>query len=239
MKSIVKIFSWIVSITLPVVIVLSVVRLVMNPWYPEFEYRTPGFPTDPYGFTVQERLQYSKIAIEYLVNSADISFLGDLRFPEGQQAPEFSCQFMSDCTRMYNDRELEHMVDVKNVVQASMDVLQIGIAVLVILALLAWRGNWQDDFLIGLQRGGLLVLALIGLIILSVLVAFNYIFVIFHQIFFETGTWTFYYSDTLIRLFPQRFWQDTFLIVGGLSIALGLLFFFTIRKVRQGHAVSE
>jgi hypothetical protein len=28
---------------------------------------------------------------------------------------------------------------------------------------------------------------------------------LFHQIFFSAGTWMFLYSDTLIRLFPERF----------------------------------
>jgi integral membrane protein (TIGR01906 family) len=85
----------------------------------------------------------------------------------------------------------------------------------------------------GLQRGGIVTLILIGLVILAVLIAFNYIFVIFHEIFFKAGTWTFLYSDSLIRLFPERFWQDTFLMVGGLSAALGLLFYFGIRRVLQ------
>jgi integral membrane protein (TIGR01906 family) len=238
MKTLYKILSWIIALILPVVIVLSAVRLVINPWYLEFEYHTPGFPSDPYGFTLQDRLKYGKIAVEYLVNSADISFLGDLRFSADQKAPEPSCQFMSDCTHLYNDRELEHMLDVKNVVKSSIVVLGISFAPLVILAVWAWRGKWLDDYLRGLERGGILVLVLIGVIILSVLVAFNIIFVIFHEIFFKAGTWSFLYSDTLIRLFPERFWQDTFLMVGGLSIALGLLFFFLARKVRRRRPLA-
>lgn len=232
MKKIHRILSWLIALILPVVIVLSVVRLVINPWYLEFEYRTPGFPIDSYGFNLQDRLKYAKIAAEYLVNSEDISFLGDLRFPAGQQAPELSCQFMTDCTHLYNDRELEHMVDVKNVVRGAIVVLEVGFALLIGLAIWAWRGIWQDAYLKGLQRGGILVLVLIGLIILSVLFAFNNIFIIFHEIFFRAGTWTFFYSDTLIRLFPERFWQDTFLMVGGLAIGIGLLFYFVIRKIR-------
>jgi hypothetical protein len=74
-----------------------VVRLLINPWYPAFEYRTPGFPDDPYGFTLQERLKFAKNAVDYLVNSEDISYLGDLHFPDGQQAPELSA-IMGDCT---------------------------------------------------------------------------------------------------------------------------------------------
>jgi uncharacterized membrane protein len=41
----------------------------------------------------------------------------------------------------------------------------------------------------------------------------------FHSLFFEGDSWLFLYSDTLIRLFPLRFWQDAFLWAA--VIALG------------------
>jgi integral membrane protein (TIGR01906 family) len=63
---------------------------------------------------------------------------------------------------------------------------------------------------------------LIGAIILFVLISFGILFVAFHNVFFQPGTWTFNFSDTLIRLFPQRFWRDLFLIVGGLTLVGGL-----------------
>jgi integral membrane protein (TIGR01906 family) len=239
MKFVYKVLSWIIALILPVVIVLSVVKLVINPWYLVFEYHTPGFPADPYGFSLQDRLNYGKIAVRYLINSADISFLGDLRFTSGEQAPDASCQFMSDCTHLYNDRELEHMLDVKNVVKGATVVLEIGYTLLIVLAVWAWRGKWASIYLKGLERGGILVLIFIGLIILSVLTVFDYLFVIFHEIFFRAGTWTFLYSDTLIRLFPERFWQDTFLMVGGLSAGLGLLIYFMVRKVLQRQAIIK
>jgi integral membrane protein (TIGR01906 family) len=233
MKFIYSILSWVTSLILPVVIVLLVVRLVINPWYLVFEYHTPGFPDDPYGFSLQDRLHYAKIAVDYLVNSEDITFLGDQRFPTGQQAPEASCQFMEDCTRLYNERELSHMVDVKNVVSGAMNVFFVGLILLSGLAIWAWLGKWGNKYLKGLERGSILFLTLIGMIIFAVLVQFNYIFVLFHQIFFATGTWSFLYSDTLIRLFPERFWQDTFLFVGGLSVILGILINFGARKIRR------
>jgi len=239
MKIFYKALSWIVALVLPVVVVLMVVRLVINPWYLQFEYHTPGFPEDPYGFSLQDRLNYGKKAVDYLVNSADISFLGDLRFPTSQQAPDASCQYMKDCSHLYNDRELEHMLDVKNVVRGAMNVLKAGLVLLIGLAIWAWLGKWGTEYLRGLERGSVLLLALIGLIILSVLTMFNFIFVLFHQIFFSAGTWSFLYSDTLIRLFPERFWQDTFLMVGGLSVGFGLLIFFVSRKLLQHQARSK
>jgi integral membrane protein (TIGR01906 family) len=231
MKTVYRILSWIVTIILPAAIVLSVVRLMINPWFLEFEYHTPGFPADPYGFTLQDRLKFGKISVEYLVNSAGIAFLGDLRMPAGQQVPEPSCQFMTDCTHFYNDRELEHMVDVKNVVKGAMVVWEISLIVVVVLGIWAWWGKWGEIYSKGLQRGGILTLILLGLIIVLAVTAFDYIFVIFHEIFFRAGTWTFLYSDSLIRLFPERFWQDTFLMVGGLSAAIGLAFYFGIRWI--------
>jgi integral membrane protein (TIGR01906 family) len=239
MKTVYKILSWIIALTLPVVIVLSVVRLVINPWYLQFEYHTPGFPADPYGFSLQDRLNYGKIAVNYLVNSAGISYLSDLHFPVGIQAPDTSCQFMQDCTQLYNDRELQHMVDVKSVVTGAMRVLVIGFVLLFALGIWAWAGKWSIEYLRGLERGGILVLVLIGLIILSALTIFDYLFRVFHEIFFKAGTWTFYYSDTLIRLFPERFWQDTFLVVGGLSVIVGLLFYYGARRIRRRQVLSQ
>ena len=49
----------------------------------------------------------------------------------------------------------------------------------------------------------------------------------FHKLFFEGDSWLFFYSDTLIRLFPIRFWQDAFLFAavialgGGIALGLG------------------
>jgi integral membrane protein (TIGR01906 family) len=59
----------------------------------------------------------------------------------------------------------------------------------------------------------------------SAVVAWDTFFTAFHQLFFAGGTWVFAYSDTLIRLFPEQFWFDAALTVGGLTLlgALALL----------------
>jgi integral membrane protein (TIGR01906 family) len=228
-----QILLWIVTLLVPVALALLAVRIVLNPWYVEFEYRTPGFPDDPYGFTRQDRLEYSRIAIDYLLNNAGIVFLGDLRFPEGQKAPDFSCQFMQDCTRLYNERELKHMLDVKMVVQAALRVLWGSLALLLLAGVAAYLAGWRYSYLHALSLGGWLTLPLIGLILLFVVAAFGLIFVFFHEIFFQSGSWTFYTSDTLIRLFPERFWRDTFLMVGGLTGVFGAVVALIARAISQ------
>ncbi len=231
MKILYRILSWLVTLLTPVIIVMSVARMLFTPGYLVIEYHMLGFPTDPYGFSLQDRVKYGSLAVDYLNNSAGISFLGDLRFPAGQQTPPETCQEMTDCTRLFNDRELQHMVDVKNVYRAALLVVEASVITALLLLLWAWRGHWLRDYLKGLQRGGLLTLVLLGLILLFILAAFNIFFVFFHEIFFKAGTWTFLYSDTLIRLFPERLWQDTFMIGAGLSALLGLLFYFGFRRL--------
>lgn len=217
------IFRLLTTLLVPVVLVLGAVRLLISPAYLLIEYNTPGFPADSYGFTKEDRLYWGRFAIDYLVNDAGIEYLGDLRFPEGQQAPPESCRFMEDCTRLYNDRELKHMLDVKVVVQAAMQIWVIAIALLLLFAVIAWRLNWWDSYRLAVSRGGWLTVLLLGGIVLFVLLAFGVIFVAFHNVFFESGTWVFFYSDTLIRLFPERFWRDTFIAVGMLAGSAGAL----------------
>ena len=75
--------SWVVAILVPLVLILTSVRLLLTPAFVQLEYRTPNFPPDPYGFTQEDRLFWSKIALDYLQNDEGISFLEELQFEDG------------------------------------------------------------------------------------------------------------------------------------------------------------
>jgi len=208
MKTLHRILSWLITLLIPFALTFLGLRLLLTPVFLQIEYRTPGFPPDSYGFSLQERLHWSQVALRYLVNDADINFLGDLTFPDGSQ--------------LYNDRELSHMQDVKNVVQP---VMIIGYAVwFVVLGLGVWAqwGSWRQAYRRGLGRGGWLTVALVAAIAVFAATSFWQFFTEFHGLFFEGDSWLFLYSDTLIRLFPMRFWQDAFLAVGVMALAGGL-----------------
>jgi len=211
--------SWFVTLLVPFVLLLLAVRLLLTPFFLEIEYRTPGFPLDTYGFTQADRLHWSKIAWKYLVNRSDITFLGNLRFADGNP--------------VYNERELAHMLDVKNLVQIVLKVWYVIIGVLFLVGIWAWRGKWLLDFRRDLRRGGWLTVCLVGVIALLAVVSFWNFFTIFHKIFFESDTWLFLYSDTLIRLFPLRFWQDTFLLVGVMTLLGGLVLGFGLKPIKK------
>ncbi|HZW05188.1 MAG TPA: TIGR01906 family membrane protein, partial [Anaerolineaceae bacterium] len=186
-------------LAIPFLLIMTAIRLVMTPLFLQFEYNLPGFPPDPYGFEKADRMHWSRFALDYLFNDADASYLGDLRFEDGSP--------------LYNERELSHMVDVKVLVQQMLAAwVALGL-VLVGTALLAWRTGWLGDFWQSVSYGGWLSLALVIAVLIFVVLSFNALFTGFHRIFFEGDIWLFYMSDTLIRLFPMRFWQDGFILV--------------------------
>lgn len=207
----------IIVVTLPLVLVVTNVRLMLTPLYINWEYNLKDFPPDMYGFTKENRLKYAAIALDYLNNSAGIEFLGNLTIPDNQIANADSGN------RMYNDRELKHMVDVKKVMQGVMMAWMISGALLVgsVLALASGpdtRPTLRSALLIGAGITVGLLVALVTTLSLS----FDTFFVQFHRVFFEGDSWLFRWTDTLIRLFPVKFWSDIFMIVGGGALLEGL-----------------
>ncbi len=206
--------SWLVTLLLPVALAFLGMRLILTHAYLQIEYRMPGFPPDDYGFTLADRLHWSAAAWDYELNSPAVKSLAVLTFPDG--------------TPLYNEREVSHMQDVKNVVGPAM---LAGYGVwLAILAAGLWArfGGWWPQFLAGVRRGGWLTVAVVALVGGFAATSFWTFVTDFHGLFFSGNSWLFEYSDTLIRLFPLRFWQDTFLYIGiialagGLALALGL-----------------
>jgi len=205
-----SIFSWFVTLLTPLFLMGLALRILLTPLFYNIEYRMPYFPPDSYGFTTEDRLHWAPYLFNYLINDADISFLGDLTFEDGSP--------------LYNERELSHMHDVKVVVKGSLAIWNVCLLVLIASWIWSWRQNRLQAFHQGLRRGGWLTIGLAITIGLFAAVAFWQFFTLFHALFFEGESWVFLYSDTLIRLLPLRFFQDIFIAAGAIIIAgaLGL-----------------
>lgn len=208
LKKSTSLFAWVITLLIPFVLLMLGARLLMTPLFLEVEYRLPGFPADSYGFSQADRLRWARPSVEYLVNSAPITFLATLSFEDGQP--------------IYNERELSHMLDVKNVVQLLLKLWYLALLLLVGLGIWAWKANWLPTYQAGLRRGGLLTAALLLGLGAFAAISFWQFFAWFHSLFFSGDSWLFAYSDTLIRLFPIRFWQDAVAWIGGFALVSGL-----------------
>lgn len=203
-----KFVGWLITLMVPFAVILTAVRLLLTPVWVNIEYRMPGFPEDRFGFTFEERVKWASVSLDYLLNDEGIDFFNDQRFEDG--------------VRIYEERELQHLVDVKVVIEGAILIWYISLLFLVVIGLLSAWGNFGEVYRRGIQRGAYLTIGFVLTVILFVVAAFGVFFVYFHEIFFDPGTWTFSYADTLIRLFPERFWQDAFLWIGGLAIIFSL-----------------
>ena len=207
--SFVRIPQALIVLLLPLMLVMGSVRLLVTDEYLAFDYGKADFSADPFGFDRAQRLALASANFHYVREGQSIATLADQRLGG---AP------------LYNDRELKHMQDVQNVYQAVWLVWRIAAGIVLLAALaLVWRTEGQPALAAAIKWGGLLTAVLVAVVGLLAVIAWRFWFVAFHQIFFTPGTWMFAYSDTLIRLFPEKFWFDAALTISGLSLFGGLL----------------
>lgn len=182
-----------------IVLVMGAVRATTLPWFPRWVYARADFPADTYGMTAEERLRLAEACIAFLNLPHDRTLLSSLQLEDGAVA--------------FNERELQHMDDVKGVYDrlTAWAVFALTVGGIAIWAL--HRRGEGAAIWGALSDGGLATL--IVLLLLGVLmgVAWETFFVGLHGVFFAPNTWRFYYTDTLIRLFPEPFWQLAGLVV--------------------------
>jgi integral membrane protein (TIGR01906 family) len=193
----------------------TVLGLIAWEWpsYPEFEYGR--IAADRFGFSNEDRLALAEATLAYLRHpdpAGEVIFmLEDLRLP-GTDEP------------LYNEREIGHMVDVKVVTDAFKWAFR-ALALIVVagLVFLFARPERRSQGYKALFHGGLFTTGILVAMLLLILVAWNTVFTQFHNLFFDAGTWTFAFSDSLIRLFPEQFWFDFGMIWAGMILVEGLV----------------
>lgn len=191
-------------------IMISAVRLIATDTFLLYEYNKTDFPQDSYGFNPDQRLSYASQNLVFVRDDLPISAL------EIQKSGE---------KPLYNERELSHMLDVQSVYQVFASLWTVVSALILILSFVFYvQADYRKEIPLALKFGGLITTGFIVTIGLVALIGWDTWFDIFHKLFFTAGSWTFNYSDTLIRLFPQKFWMDAVLSVSVLSAGGGILF---------------
>ena len=209
-----KFLKWLLIAIMPFFLAFNLITLIINPLYFESEYAKPDFPLDPFGLTQGQRGVLAGVVFDYLERwgSAEttIHLLEDARLPDG--AP------------LFNSREITHMIDVKDLTN-PVRLLGFAAAAVMIGGLLWLRKSKEGKAVIPqiLFGGGLFTTLFLGSIGLFIAVAWDVFFVTFHGLFFKGGTWTFAYSDGLIRLFPEVFFLDIGILMVGSILVAGLL----------------
>ncbi len=199
-----RIAQVVIILALPVFLVLTNVRLLMSESYLRYEYGKASFP-EQMRFAVEERMEFARASVDYLITGADIEVLRDLTDEFGP---------------IYNERELRHMEDVKMLTEKALPLqIVLGLFLLALAGGMVYKGGEpRRAALRGLVGGSVMTWVIFLGLTLLVVFNFDWFFTQFHLIFFEGDTWLFLATDSLIRLFPPRFWFDAAILIGVLTL---------------------
>lgn len=149
-------------------------------------------------------------------------------------------------TDFFNEQDRFHMAEVgrifRGIYKAGTYAALIGAGVLGIFFLLYMhREKNCTGFIRQMSRelikyyAFLFVLSfiIVGMIVIAACVDFNFVFIRFHQIFFDNDLWMFDpSSDYMIRMLPEGLFFDAFLRIGAIFSALTVLEFMILYALR-------
>ncbi len=196
----------------PIVFVGLSTRVAFMEWFIEWEYSKEDFPKDRYGLDDEYRKYLAKLGLRAVLSDEGMEEFKRATLPDGRLA--------------FNRREVKHMEDVKNLLEVAFPAVYAS-ALLWVLSLFVLR----KPRLVGnaLVAGSFFSLLLAGGIGLFSYLNYDLAFELFHNYVFDPYSWRFRYTDTLLRIYPMKFWKDgTFFVVGtslflcALSLIAGL-----------------
>ena len=140
-------FLLIISILTPIFLITSGIRTALSPMFVSIEYKLPNFPPDTYGFTTEERLVWANYSIQYILGKVSEEEFSALQFPDG--------------TPLFNDREISHMIDVRDLTLVMLAIWRILFGFFTIVLFLGWKNNWLPELLRAIEYGAKITLAII------------------------------------------------------------------------------
>jgi len=200
-KNFQKIIYWLFACCLPVLLVASTICWEVN------ELRLYE-----YGFEKYEISQVTGLDSQQLSTVAQhlIDYF-DLRTDSAQiEVNKGGTNF-----KLYNERELIHLEDIKNLIQRDYWVQRAVLLLMFACALALFFGfhsGWRI-LIRGLLWGSLITVGLMIILALWALFGFEQFFILFHLISFSNQYWMLDPArDYLIRLFPEGFFYDAALL---------------------------
>jgi integral membrane protein (TIGR01906 family) len=188
-----------IALLAPLLFAVNGIHAVAQDWYPAYEYGRDGYPHDPYGMADAERTRLARTGLHAIQpwHREGIDLLRAARLPSGARA--------------FDARELRHMADVRGMV---LGLYAVHAAAALALLALALRRRTRTLVARGLRLGAVVTLLLGALVGFAMVVSPVGFLDRFHVLFFEGETWRFGEHTTLRRLYPDRFWSDTALLLG-------------------------
>ena len=195
-----------IAITVTPIFVVNAFRVLSNDWFVRYELGQKEFPTDRDGLAGDDRLLLALTGLRSIQPGGEgIELLERATLPDGSPA--------------FNSRELRHMADVRRLLGQALRLQLIVVSILLALGIALVRSSrWRTVVPRGLQLGAFATFVIALLAVPTILLGFDDFFLRFHEVFFTGDSWRFSTSDTLLRLYPEAFWQDTSQLAAGIVV---------------------
>jgi Gpi18-like mannosyltransferase len=201
-----ELVSWLGTLFTPVILFGISMNLLLTPAFIRAEYNMPYIPADSYGFSKSERFHWASLTMDYLTSTKQDQYLAK--------------QISENGSPVFTEQEIPIIDGIQAAIHKTAALWELLLAACFVLAMLAWAGDWLPEFRRGIKRGAWLT---VGLAVILGIASF-----------FLTGfnvNADLQSSDTFLRLFPIRIWQDFFLFTSLLLIGIGALLGFGLTKI--------
>lgn len=219
-----------IALTVTPILVVNAFRVLATDTFVRHEIDRGGLPPDRYGLTTAERRGLALTGLDSILpGSEGIVLLRRATLPDGLTA--------------FDSRELRHMGDVRTRLGISYRAQFAVLAILLVLTVALFRSpRWRSVVPWGLVAGSLVTIGIAVLAGLVILLGFDSFFLRFHELFFSGQSWRFSDTDTLLRIYPEAFWQDTALLAAAMvvaqAVAVGLAAAWWLRRLRRPTALA-
>ncbi|SHE73243.1 integral membrane protein TIGR01906 [Thermoanaerobacter uzonensis DSM 18761] len=152
------------------------------------------------GMNIDELMKVTKIMQKYLMDK--------------EETLDVMAKINGSMQRMFNDRELAHMKDVKNLFQMSFLTRNISIIVFILIfTYFLFTKSFYKAFNY-LLKGTIFIIIFLLVFVLAVTLNFDNWFTGFHLVFFDNDLWQLNAeTDRLIQMFPLEFFQDAVFVI--------------------------
>lgn len=227
-------FAALFGLALPVFLILANVEYITkSEWLYSYNWWRNGIP------------ERTNLPVSELNSGADQ--IKDY-FTNDEERLDLRVNFRGDEISLYNEREIEHMVDVKGLMQGVFNAVRITGAVALLIAIAGFfyfrkrKENFWDFLLMTLRWSALGSGIIVGALAIAILIDFNFVFRQFHFLSFANDLWMLNpFTDFLIIMFPQRFFFEATLFIAIFSVVqfASLLYAVNLVKRRQMRVTAS
>ena len=134
---------------------------------------------------------------------------------------------------IFNEKEIYHMKDVKDIINNLFLYGKLSSVVFVIISLICVK-KYKVRIYSVFKASSIVYSVMLLALAIGFLISFNKLFIIFHEIAFSNDLWKLNINeDYLLMMYPENFFRDIALLILIFSISINFFLFFAFKSLKK------